>query len=307
MALLLEFLNENAHRYYPFATTTGNTVPTALILDLGIIATTNLPNNSGADSTYISKIVTDGTQVRFYFAAKVGNSTVDFGCLATVDVNNTIGTRTNFKYAGQGYVLEGFIVTGDLTVTANMPATTTLTYESGRIYTGCIQHMSSWLAGVQIGDQTLSGLVIFKAGAGVTFAVDGNTVTISCTGAEIPPDNQIITTDATLFNYVTEQYGIPITSINGILVGAELPEGSTGANWSISAAPDSDLSININGETHSITINNLKAVNCCSGDEIATLVDNIGALNDRVGVLSSFVTQVETNLNIMSVQAARLK
>lgn len=307
MAILLEWPNENAHRYYPFDPPVGNTVPTALILDLGIIATVNLPDNSGSNTTYLSKVVTDGTQVRFYLSADITNSTIDFGCVATVDVSSAIGVRTNFKCVQDGIVLEGYIITGDLSVTQQMPAVTELDADSGRLYTGCIQHMSSWLAGVQIGDQTLSGIITFVAGAGVDFSVNGNTVTISCTGAEIPPDNQIITSDTALFNYVTEQYGIPITSINGILVGADLPEDATGANWSIAAAPDSDLSINANGQTHSITINNLKAVSCCSGDEIATLVNNIGALNDRVGVLNSFVTQMETNLNVMSVQAARLK
>lgn len=300
MALLLEFLNENAHRYYPFAPTntgTANEVPTALILDLGIIATTNLPDNSGTNSTYISKIVTDGVQVRFYFAADVGGIVQDFGCLATVDVDDTIDKRTNFKYAGNGYILEGFIVTGDLSVTAAMPATTMLDKDSGRIYTGCIQHMSSWLAGIQIGEQTLSGIIEFVAGAGIDFSISGNTVTINCTGAVLPPDNAVITSDEKLLGNITQQYGTPITHINGTAIGAD---------WNIVSADDSNYTIAPDYDTHSITVNNLSAQACCDDSDIAVLTDNISALNDRVGVLNTFLNQVSTNLNILSVQASRL-
>ena len=296
--LLLDWLNENAHRYYPFDPPAGNNVPTALILDFGLLATTNLPNNSGSNTTYISQIVTDGTQVRFYLSANIGGSVTDFGCIAAVDVNATIGLRTDFKYAAQNFVLEGYIITGDLSVTAKMPAVTALDASTGKIYTGCIQHMSQWLTGIRVGDQTLSGIVTLVAGPGISFSVSGNTVTILCTGAQLPVDNAIIIDDLTLRQSIEDEHGTPITQICG--------QTFSNGNWVITTDPDEGLEVTADSNTHSISIKNLNAVACCTQDDIATLVDNISALNDRVGVLDQFLKQIETNVNIISVQASRL-
>jgi hypothetical protein len=311
MPLLKEFLNENAHRYYPFEST--NKVPTALILDFGVIATTNLPLNSSSssDSTYISKIVTDGVQIRFYLAARISGVIQDFGCIATVHVeapsitDGSIGTRTNFSYAGNGFVLEGFIHTGDTTVAQQMAPVTTLDASTGRIYTGCIQHMSNWLSGIQIGDQTLSGVITLVAGAGVDLSVDSSTKTIviSCTGAEIPLANQIITSDADLLDQVTTLYGVPISAINGISVS---DAQSNDGNWELVTRSEDGLAVTVNANTASITITDINARACCSQDEIAGLVDNIGVLNQRVGIIQTFISGMENNMNTLSAQIARL-
>ena len=298
MALLLEWPNENAHRYYPFDPPAGNSVPTALILDFGLLSTTNLPDNSGNDTTYISQIVTDGTQVRFYLSASIGGAVTDFGCIAAVAVSPTVGLRTDFKYADQDFVFEGYIITGDLSVATKMPAVTELDASSGKIYTGCIQHMSQWLTGIRIGDQTLSGIITLEAGPGISFSVSGNTVTILCTGAELPVDNSIITDDAELRTSIENEHGTPITEICG--------KSFSDGKWVIATDPNEGLSVVADSDTHSITIRNLNAVACCTQDDIATLVDNISALNDRVGVLDQFLKQVDTNVNIISVQASRL-
>lgn len=296
MALLLEWPNENSHRYYPFDPPAGNSVPTALILDLGIIATTNLPDNSGESTTYISQIVTDGVHIRFYLAADVSGATIDFGCVAIVDVGAAVGTRTNFKYAGQGFVFEGFIVTGDTSVTAQMSATTVLDASSGKLYTGCIQHMSQWLAGVQIGDQTLSGLITLEAGAGVELGVEGNSIIVRCTGTDLPPDTTI-TSDSELFARLVSTFGAPITQING-----KTPDAY--GNISITSADTKTLLVETSNGV--VTLKNLAAESCCSQNDIATLVSNIDSLNERVGVLDQFLNQVQTNLNVLSVQTTRL-
>jgi hypothetical protein len=58
--------------------------------------------------------------------------------------------------------------------------------------------------------------------------------------------------------------------------------------------------------TNSIVITNIKAQACCTADDISVIVDNIGALNERVGVIQSMQTQVDGNLNILSAQLTRL-
>ena len=302
MPLLKEFLNENAHRYYPFVNT--NSVPTALILDMGIISTSNLP----LEGTYISQIVTDGAQIRFYLAATTGQ---DFVCIATVNVEapaapgGSIGKRTDFSYAGDGYVLEGFIRTGDTTVAQQMPPVTTLTSTTGLIYDGCIQHMDHWLAGIQVGEQTLSGLITLVAGPGVDLSVDvpNHTIIISCLGAEIPLANQVITTDETLLNQVIALYGTPISSINGYsITSSQVGDG----NWELVTNSEDGLIVTVKPTTASILIQDVNAKACCTQDEIVALVDNIGVLNQRVGVLQTFLSGLENNMNTLSAQVARL-
>lgn len=305
MALYIDWPSENAHRAFPFDpidsdnNPTTNNVPDALILDLRLIATDSVPDNTSLESsTYISKIVTDGMQIRFYMSIiTAGSDTpVDCGCIATVDVSDAIKVVTNVSYAGNGFIFEGKLITGDTTVVRTMPPVIELNRYNGRLNEICIQHMTYWVAGLQVGDKTYGGLVNLEAGPGVTITANGNTLTISCSGA-IPPDNTTIIDDQTLLNEVTTLYGTPITKIN---------HTACGGDWTISVKASEGLVVTPDANTTSIIIENTKAQACCTIDDIETLVTNIGALNERVGVIQSVQTQLDGNLNILSAQLARL-
>ena len=303
MPVYKEYLNENAHRYYPFVN--ANAVPTGLILDCCLLTTTNVPNNAtdqDAEVTYISQLVSDGTSLRIYLQT----SSYDFGCIAIADtsqplvVGGVVGRRSEIKYAADGYVIQGYIITGDLEyLLPRMPPSITLTKETGRLYTNCILHMSQWLTGFQVGDETLTGLVDIVAGPGISLSVNNNTITIACTGATLPPDNQIIQNDVSLLETITSLYGYPITHINGVAI-------TEGGAWTLAVNQDEGLVISVDNDTHTITINNPSAKACCTADEIATLTSNIAALNERVITIQSLQNQLETNLNIISTQLARL-
>lgn len=304
MPILREYYNENAHRYYPFVN--ANEVPTGLILDMCLLATPNVPNNAtnqDAKVTYISQLVSDGTSLRIYLAS----TDQDFGCIAVSDVSQplvvggVIGRRSEICYAANGYVIQGYVITGDLEyLLPRMPPSITLTATTGRLYTNCIMYMTQWLTGFQVGDETLTGLVELVAGDGIALTINGNTVTISCIGAQLPPDNQIIVNDITLLETVTSLYGYPITSINGVSI-------TNGGAWTVAVNQDEGLVVVADNNTHTITINNPNAKACCTADDIATLAANIAALNDRVITIQSFQNQLETNVNVMSTQLAALK
>lgn len=314
MPILREYYNENAHRYYPFVNT--NEVPTGLILDFCLISTANLPDNATSEDTsvtYISQLTTDGTQLRVYLAATTADGDIDFGCIATTDVSTPIvaggvlGRRTNIAYAANGYVFQGYIITGDLErLLPLMPASTSLDAITGRLYTNCIMHMTQWVAGIQVGDETLTGVVELVAGPGISLNVSGNTVTVSCTGATIPPDNAIIVDDDTLRNNLIAAYGQPITSINGVAITPSSDGRLFGGGWTIAVKPDEGLVVVADNTTHSISITNQFAQACCSSDQIQTLVDNIAQLNERIITVNNFLTQLETNVNIISTQLTRL-
>ena len=305
MPILREYLNENAHRYYPFVN--ANEVPTGLILDCCLLTTPNVHNNATKDDaevTYISQLVSDDTSLRIYLKS----GTYDFGCIAVSDVSQpllfggVVGRRSDIKYAKDGYIIQGYIVTGDLEyLLPRIPPSITLEASEGLLYTNCIMHMSQWLTGIQVGEETLTGLVNLVAGKGINLTVDqtNNTITVSCTGAEIPPDNRIIRDDITLLSAITAMYGHPITSINGVPITA-------GGNWTIAVLENEGLVVKADAANCAITINNPSATACCSDTNISTLAANIATLNERVGTIQSFQNQLETNMNVLSTQLTRL-
>lgn len=314
MPIYREYLNENAHRYYPFIN--ENEVPTGLILDACLLTTTNVPNNAnvdgnndavGTESTYISQLVSDGTSLRIYLAIKSQNGDKDCGCIAVSDtsqplvVGGVVGRRCEVLYASDGYVIQGYIIVGDLEyLLPKMPPSITLTYLTGKLYTNCILHMSQWLTGIQIGNETLTGIVNLVAGEGIDIAVNGNTITISCVGAQLPPENQIIVSDPDILTKITETYGVPITSINGVSI-------TEGGEWTLAVKQDEGLTVSVDNTAHCITINNPLAKACCTADQISVLASNIGSLNERVGAIQSFQNQLETGMNILSTQLTRLQ
>lgn len=304
---LSEFLDANAHRFYPLdpafgsQTALSSALPPALLLDLRIISTSNLPDNSGTDTTYLSKVVTDGVHARLYLAYKKGgDNPVELGCIATIDAANAPGDRINFQSAEKnpagGVIFEGFLIVGDATVLQQMPPVTTLDEDTGRLYTGCIQHMTKWAAGLKVGTEILGGVVELVAGAGVELTVLNNTIQISCVGA-IPPENNIIVSDIDILNTLQEIYGTPITSINGVSI--------TNGNWKICTKESEGLVVTAWSD-NSITITNTLASACCGQESISMIVDNVAELNERVGLIQSFQNQLDTNLNILSAQMTKL-
>ena len=323
MPVLKEYLNENAHRYYPFVN--ANSVPTGLILDCCLLASPSLPTNATSTDTnitYISKLTTDGTELRIYLAATINGSVRDFGAVATIDARTTltiggvVGSRINICYTSEDIVFQGYIITGDLeNLLPQMPASISLNETTGKLYTNCILPMTNWVCGIKVGDVTLTGLVTLEAGDGIELYPDvtTNSVQIRCIGAKLPLENSIIVDDPTLLGRITELYGIPITSINGVPIsGTGLTSSnhvlSGGGDWSIAVTDDEGLIVTADNNTHTITIRNPAGdTACCSDDQISLLASNIGALNERVMTIQSFQTQLETNMNIMSTELTRFK
>lgn len=323
MAIYREFYDENAHRFYPFVN--ANQVPTGLILDLCLLTTPNIPDNANSTNTlpslYISQLTTDGTMLRVYMRAVDEDSVeTDFGCIATIDGTTppiegvNVGRRTNIVYANNGYVMQGYIITGDLeNLLPAMPASIPLDEVQGRLYTSCILPMTQWLTGIQVGNTTLTGVVRLSAGPGITLGVDTatNTVTFACTGARLPIENTSITTDSDIFSTTVNIYGYPITSINGVPVKgygdtSVITTGTKDGDWTFAVNADEGLSVISEPSEHTIYIKNNLAKPCCTADDIAALTDNIAALNERVITIQSFQTQLETNMNILSTQLTRI-
>ena len=306
MPLLREFLNENIHRSYPFEN--QNAVPTALIVDFGIIATESVPNNSdNTGTTYINRIVTDGVTVQVGLGFDSGGSTTDLGFIATVEVDKGLYQTKRFQLAGtadgSGVVIEGFIVFGDLSIVTSMPPVTTLDATTGKIYAGCIQTMTKWLAGFKVGDVTLSGVVELVGGDGVEITADmmNNKINVSCTGAQSPVGNSVIVDDQTLLSELTARYGTPITTINVSRSGT-----NAGGDWQIVSDQGDVLAIEADSTTKSITIKDVSATPCCTDTNLQTLINNIASLNTRAGLLEEAQTQLETNINTVGTQLLRL-
>ena len=295
MPLHRNFLNENINRLYPFEH--NNAVPTPLIVDFGIIATPNL------SSVYIDKIVTDGVTIQVSLHGIIDEEDVDLGFVAEAATEEGLFTEIRFQLTidDPAIVLAGFITFGDMSVATSMPAVTTLDADTGSIYSGCLKHMDGWLAGIKVNGTVLSGVIELVGGSGVALSVSGNTVTIQCTGATVPPDNNVISSDTDIFNDIKASYGVPITIINGVTIADGTNE------WNIAVpSTDSPLKVETNAATGSILVSDASASACCGESAIKDIVDNIAALNERAGIIEQAQTQLETNINTVSTQLARM-
>ena len=339
MPLFREFLNENANRYYPFYCPSGvaNTVPTALLVDFHAfvssadlnntnttwdtnsegyrVANPDIPTTTGY-GLYINKIITDSVTVGVGLGAVVGTTTYDFGTVAIATIDDVLDKIVDFKVVQNGYVIEGYVVFGDTREALNMQGVTDLDSDYGMLYPGCIQVLTEWLMGIKVGDTTLSGVITLEAGAGVSLNVSGNTISITCCGAEVPVQNTQITTDADILSAITAQYGAPITSINGNTIGSN----DTPNNWSIasysgaitsggttSESPyGNSLQIEAIASSGIISIRDVNAAACCTQDDIATLLDNLSSLNTRVGLVENAQDQLESDINVVNTQQTRL-
>lgn len=311
MALLKEFLNENANRSYPFSV--ANAVPTALIVDFGAVVSDLVPDNTGdveENALYINKVVTDGITVGVGLGALIDGTAKDFGTVATISVGQDTNQQVNFKVVSDGMVIEGFVTFGTTLCAPSMPPVITLDATTGLVYSGCLQKLTEWIMGFKVGDTTLSGVVELVAGPGIEINADQSTgkITITCTGAAVPVGNADIVDDQTLLGEIVSLYGAPITQINGESI---VTSGGDGA-WTIGVVPGDDnpygntLQVTTDPETSTIEIADTNATACCTQDQINTLVNNIGELNTRVGTLEGLQTQLETNINTVSTQLTRV-
>jgi hypothetical protein len=284
-----EFCDQNMHRSFPLKDESPGEdisgsfkLPTSLITDL-YMCVPNIPQID-VEKFYIHYIIARRAHIDIAIGYDDPSTPEPIGVFKNILVNTSlqqayIFTPSRVQLTGPLaalYICTGQIIIGNAAETSTKlgvwrfdPSSTYIS--PTRIARGLIN--VQYLA---IGDRLLSGTIIFKEGANVSLDVqssgDESIITIDVT----PNVNSTtINSDQDVIDALTNELGVPIRSINGLL-----PDLTR--NFEVLAADCTEI---IN-QAAGITIGNPCATPCCPEDpNIAAIKESITALNLRYSQL----------------------
>ena len=301
MLILSEFLDDNAHKSYPFAII--NELPTDFIVDAKFMVTGNI----GKSDLYIDYIELTDTHIRIYMAAKLDGNIVNIGRILTCTISKERNIEHSCKLINDDLeiIIEGFITFGTFESLPKNKNIITLS-DSGNIFSGCILPVTEWCTGIKINDHIYTGIVNLSASEGITFDTvqneDSVDVIVKYTGFNRPADLTIDTmSDAEVLQEVTKLWGVPVTSISGV-------KPNNDGNITIDVDPSSDSYIEITPGVSTLTISDTYISACGVTDsDMDRMLQNISIINERSGKLETLTQQLESQFNTLSHEIAKLQ
>lgn len=311
--LLQTWYSENAIRRFPLdsaadgLSTSGAALPDALLvgMELSIPSTMTVIDPPGSleeplYTPYISKVIISEYEVVVTVAANgidVAQAVVDVSdipdnketkgfVLSSIAVEDAdfdgVGGKLFFG------PLSGFLPYGGIYEFAG-PENTGISWDCIHSYPECIRAFN-------IGGTRVTGDVILEEGENISIDYDETTNTI--TVSYVPDDIEGISDRDALIEAITDRYGVPICTINGVVPDAE-------GNFEFFSAPGSCMEVDV--ADHGISIVNPCASPCCDKTVLETLMEDIQGLNARYARLNSYLTSATANVNTLQNELSILK
>lgn len=301
MLLLSEFLDDNAHKCYPFSKL--NELPTDFIVDAKFMVTGNIDKTS----LYVSQIEFSETHIRVYMAVKQDNELLNIGRILTCPKPANRNTEYSCKLVNSELeiIVEGFITFGSLD---NLPKNKNIITlaEDGNVFSGCVIPVTEWCTGIKVNDQIYTGVVTLQATDGIVFDVSetaSNTlITMKYDGFQ-RPDNLTLDTmdDADILKKIIELWGTPITSISGVTPDEK-------GNITIDIDPESTNYISLTPGIATLTLDDTYIEKCgVTTNDMERMLTNISVLNERSGILETLTQQLETQVNTLSHEVSKIQ
>jgi hypothetical protein len=299
--ILSEFLDDNAHKCYPFALL--NELPTNFIVDAKFMVTGNIDR----DKLYIDSIELTSTHIRIYLATKVNNILTPIGCVLACPIPSDRNHEYACKLVNNDYeiIVDGFITFGEVPETL-IEKSIIILAENGNIFQNCVIPVTEWCTGIKVNNRIYTGIVTLTADEGITFDVqstgDRTDIVMKYSGFARPEDLTIDTkTDEELLSEVVSSWGSPVTSISGVLPDAN-------GNITINVDADSADSLKITTGINALTITDTAgSYSDTENTMIQDLMTNISSLNERATALEKFSTQFELQTNTLSHEVSKLQ
>ena len=322
----LEWINSNMHRNYPIAdgvvpqAVSGEYLPASFLVDLQMI----VPYVEGLDASkfFVSSIVRQPAAFQLTIGYMIDTATgYGFDCA----VSATIPLSLQFTGTSEPYAVQ---LAGLTSVVADAPASSythgipaayaalrgirgtayiascvdmsgigelSFLYANARLIPQCV-YIESPISNVSSvrflddygTDATFTNDITIKAEAGVTVAVDGQTITFSL-------DKGYMTDEVT--RQMTEKFGSAITTLNGM-------EPDENGNFQIQGL---DCTI-VNTETSGIMISNPCAKPCCDTGNVdsAEIQTALNDLQTAKEVLNNYYMDLATKVNSMQARLSSL-
>ena len=299
-----EFVDSNLDKRYPLTDTddvtgdSGISIPSSFLADLKLCI--GMMDNPGDDSYRFNTSISELLVYPDYVFIRISCPTPDgFVPVAesdpiptTLNVGNTIEERTFRIRPTSTIPINGTLVVGTCADIIKYPGVWEISEKQGRVFPANIIVMPDTLNGIRIGDTVVTGDITLEAGDNVDISYDAttNTITISV----ITPEEAVITDDD-LLNIITEKYGIPIVTINGIRPDVK-------GNFQIMA--EDCLELSTMPSAHTITLKNPCGTTCASESFMADTYTRISDLNKNMTVLSSLYSSASNSLAQMGVRVS---
>lgn len=309
MAITLkEFLNDNQHRNYPLkdnasARDTTNTInlPQTLMADMVL----NVPQDANMDEFYVSNVVIRSLSVDITISYYNGGDILDIGVFSEISADAdpfAVYELAAFPQAAavnKAYEsVTGTLVVGLIEEALAYPGAWSFTLETAELTTSAIHGGLAGIRQITVNDETFSGNIVLREGPNVTLDSEYDAVNdkyiITVTAAETAGSG--LRNDTDVYNALVEQFGPPITKINGIN-----PDNL--GNFILSGLDCTD----IQGISGGLTINNPCSQPCCDKSYLDGIYDALAELNSRYSRIIDFYTNVSTNINSMQNKLAMLQ
>lgn len=301
---LNEWSDENSHRQFPLIDaalgkdTLGDfSIPQTFMVDM-ILA---VPPGSDITKFYIKSIIAR----RLWIDIEIG---YDNGSALTVgwvrNIPQNAGRNTTFyvdsvtQSANPEFeVLTGAIVIGSAEAVTARPGAYSFTPANTYIHPSRVMEGLACVQSIQVGSDILTGNIILQEGDNVILEVDPvtNTITVN---AVVNDDETgvVIGSDLDIINYIINNYGQPIISING-----QTPGSGGGLNI---VGGDCTVVQSVNG---GVSISNPCAEPCCDKSTLIDVYGVLSQLNLRYAVLESYYQSIGLNINQMQARLVGLE
>jgi len=310
MAITLkEFLDENQHRNYPLNDgasardeTNSMNLPQTLMSDMVL----NVPDDSIMDQFYVSNVVIRSMSVDITVSYYNDGDPIEIGVFSQITVDAAphttyqISVSPQIESANKKFeAVTGAVVVGLLDDTIKYPGSWTFNQTSGQLTTSVVHTGLMGVRQVVVGSDTFTGSIVLKEGTNVTLDSeydvinDKYIITISAGNVN---SGLVLKDDQDVFDALVNQYGTPLTRINGI------PPADDG-NFVFSGLDCTNLS-QISG---GLTIDNPCSKPCCDKSYLDSVYDNLAELNSRYSRIIDFYTEVSSNINNMQNKLAMLQ
>lgn len=300
--ILKEWLDGNAARQFPLddtadgVDTTGSfTLPTTFLLDAFLC----VPPAFATSGFFISRIVVRARSSQVFVSYKnpVSSDEVLVGSFASIPIPVTSFYSFQFTALAQSVgeyswleSVTGVVIAGYTDLISKCPGDWEFSYESGKLLSTRVSRGVAGIAALKINDALYTGNLTLKAGDNCFLEPSYNALTDETTVVINfnPAGTDYLVSDDAVIAKLTDTYGAPIRSINGMRGDASYNfalEGSDGASFE----PLLDY--------HGARLVNQEAKPCCDKSTLDKAFTEVAALNSRFARLEQYYEALSSSMN----------
>lgn len=301
--ILKSWYEDNAVRKFPLLETSKDDIPRSFMIGMEISIPYGMTVSEGAAvnplyTLHVSNIVIGTSEVAVTISAGESGGAVAFVAVPTSQLTTPQGWAlagvSNANPLLQG--VSGTVYFGYPDTFLHGAGTYTLTPSEGEIEPECIHPYPDSFRGLVVNGRMLTGDITLVEGDNIRLSFDeADRLVIAYEPPEVLGG---LYTRADLLAALSDYYGAPVTTINGIAPNVM-------HDFTIDAGEES--CVEITSLEHGIRIANTCANPCCDPSQLANIAEAIQVLNTRAARLASYLEATSTNLNALQNELGILK